>query len=476
MNKFLLSVLSFNLLISFSACLTTQGNMPLEEKAYHVPEICEFKSMKPESHTYIWFIDRELPLPRVYSKHEDLAHAMINSESETAETAISHEVDPHGLPLPTVPDREESVREQTTDINVKEITEEPQLKSTRPEIPQTTHPVNYSSTANESESPQVESSTEPPVDKTEIKSDSSPLHKRNIFARQGDDIEIVFDTAGWVYLGFEDKTLQDGLRYISKDSKRGKTIFCFKALQLGIYNLYFQLQDNISGMLLKELIAVKVITEDEFTSFMQNDSPSVSEKKNERDLSFANKLFELGQLRDSLVEYLKFYQEGDVFLNQRLAEIYFMLEDYRRAIHYWKKNLHAEGEYFHQAIAGLSQAYMNTDNYNELISHMRYLFTENNVPRQNDLVKLAKYFKTHNSFVLALELMLEYMKYYPYGEKIDEVYYHLGELYEKDTKFRNLKKSRDYYQKVLDEYPESIYADRACECVDYLNRHFFYVR
>ncbi len=476
MKKFLILVLTFLYIIGLSACLTTQGNLPQEEKSFHVPEICELRRMEPESHRYIWLINKQLPLPDVNEKHKDKNQTTEIENSRIFEVLSTHEVDPNGLPLPIAPAAEGGNLEKAVSKNENPAMVEPQLKSAPSEISQPAHPVNYNSTVSIPDSPEVENKAELPLYETEVWSEIAPINQRNIFARQGDDIEVVFDNAGWIYLGFADYTDEDGLRYISKQSKEGKTLFYFKALQLGVYNLSFQLQDNISGTLLRELIAVKVITEDEFSSFLQNDSPVSSAHIKERDLSFAHKLFELGQFKDSLAEYLKFYQEGDSFLNQRLAEIYFILKDYRRSIHYWKKNLHAGGEYFEKAVTGLSQAYMGTDNYNELVSHMRYLFTENNVPQENDLVTLAKYFKSRNSDALAFVLLGEYMKYYPYGSNIDQIYYLLGVLYEKDTQFRDLKKSRNYYQKVLDEYPESFYADSSSERVNYLNRHFFYVR
>lgn len=477
MKNFLVYGSSFlYIIIALSACLTTQGNFSQQDASDHVPEICEFKSMKPGSHAYIWFIDKELPLPDANKDHRDIKQTTELVESNAVETPLTHEIDSHGLPVPIAPTAEKARPEQTVRNNDKPAAPEPMLESVPPKTAKATVPVNYNSSVNVTDSAEEADDVKPPLYESEVRSEIAPINKRNIFARQGDDIEIVFDNAGWIYLGFADDTDDNGLRFVSKDSNQGKTLFYFKALHLGVYNLSFQLQDNISGTLLRELIAVKVITEDEFSSFLQNDSPVGTAPLEERDLSFAHKLFDLGQYRNALTEYLKYYQEGDSFLNQRLAEIYFILKDYRRAIHYWKKNMNAGGEYYKQAVTGLSQSYMGTDNYNELVSHMRYLFTKNNIPQENDLITLAKYFKSRNSDALALELLNEYMKYYPYGNNIDQIYYLLGVIYEKDTAFRDLKKSRDYYQKLLDEYPESRYADSAIERVNYLNRHFFYVR
>jgi tetratricopeptide (TPR) repeat protein len=462
MYKYLFFLLIFFYSIVLCACLTTVNNEQLPD------EICDVKPVQPEAYNHIWLINKNLPLPS-----PDFEKSKANAaEAQTA--AATPALDPHGLPLPLVADEhKESVKtaakpepgpqpeqkpEKTT-IKKAESPPKPSAVTAKP-----SHPVNYSTIEPPAHKPaqkppekqpfnlENEGESAPSAYETQVKSELEPARTRNVFARRGDDIQIVFDDPGWIFSGFTDGNSSQGVGYLSKDSKADKTLFNFKAIEYGSFGLEFQLQDNIKGTSQKERITVKVVTEDEFSTFLQNDSTS------------------------ALDEYLKLYREGDTFLNNRLADIYYTLKDYRRAIHYWKKNLGSADSYRRSAIAGLSRAYITTDNFNELVSHMRYLFNGRNVPEETDLLSLAEYFTSRNADKLSLELLNEYISSYPYGKNVDEIYYLLGVLYEKQTDFRDYKKSRDFYQKIISDFPESRYADPARERVDYLNRHFFYVR
>jgi hypothetical protein len=490
MYKYLFFLLIFFYSIFLCACLTTVSNEQLPD------EICDVKPVRPEAYNHIWLINKNLPLPS-----PDFEKSKANAaEAQTA--AATPALDPHGLPLPLVADEhKESVKtaakpepgpqpeqkpEKTT-IKKAESPPKPSAVTAKP-----SHPVNYSTIEPPAHKPAQKPTQKPPEKQpfnleneaesapsayeTQVKSELEPARTRNVFARRGDDIQIVFDDPGWIFSGFTDGNSSQGVGYLSKDSKADKTLFNFKAIEYGSFGLEFQLQDNIKGTSKKERITVKVVTEDEFSTFLQNDSTAASAEINEQDMEFAQKLYDLGQYQNALAEYLKLYREGDTFLNNRLADIYYTLKDYRRAIHYWKKNLGSADSYRRSAIAGLSRAYITTDNFNELVSHMRYLFNGRNVPEETDLLSLAEYFTSRNADKLSLELLNEYISSYPYGKNVDEIYYLLGVLYEKQTEFRDYKKSRDFYQKILSAYPESRYADPARERVDYLNRHFFYVR
>ncbi len=485
MFKYIFFLLIFFYSVVLSACLTTISN---EQPPDEICDIIPVKPVKPDAYNHIWLINKHLPLPSPVAENRNTK----NTEAQTAAAPL--ELDPHGLPLPqvTIENKKplKTVQKSGPVYSPEKHTvkkEDPSLE-TVPVKAKPYHPVNYSTIEPQPENP----SQEPPEKRPQIPADSAEsapfayetqakseleaAHQRNIFARRGDDIQIVFNDPGWIFSGFTDGNSSQGLGFISKDSKADKTLFNFKAIEYGSFGLEFQLQNNIKGSTKKELITVKVVTEDEFSSFIQNNSVPDSVETKEEDMEFAQRLYDLGQFQNALALYLKLYQEGEPFLNNRLADIYYTLKDYRRAIHYWKKNLGTQGPYRSQAIAGLSRAYINTDNFNALISHIRYLYGGRNVPDETDLLTLAKYFTSRNADKLSLELLNEYISYYPNGNNVDEIYYLLGVLYEKETAFRDYNKSRKFYQKVLSDYPESPYADPARERVDYLNRHFFYVR
>lgn len=58
----------------------------------------------------------------------------------------------------------------------------------------------------------------------------------------------------------------------------------------------------------------------------------------------------------------------------------------------------------------------------------------------------------------------------------DTLLFRLAGLLERDWDGRDLRRARDLYRRVVDEYPLSGHWDAARERIEYLNRHFFYIR
>ena len=71
---------------------------------------------------------------------------------------------------------------------------------------------------------------------------------REIYARQGDELQVGLDGAGFLFLGFPDRSpLADGMSFKGKENRNGKTWFTFQALKLGTYDLDFLQQENTTG-------------------------------------------------------------------------------------------------------------------------------------------------------------------------------------------------------------------------------------
>ena len=66
---------------------------------------------------------------------------------------------------------------------------------------------------------------------------------REIYARQGDELQVGLDGLGFLFLGFPDRSpLADGMSFKGKEIRSGKTWFTFQALKLGTYDLDFLLR------------------------------------------------------------------------------------------------------------------------------------------------------------------------------------------------------------------------------------------
>jgi len=65
---------------------------------------------------------------------------------------------------------------------------------------------------------------------------------------------------------------------------------------------------------------------------------------------------------------------------------------------------------------------------------------------------------------------------HPDGDRLDEAAFVTAQLLESESPFRDLKRSRDLYDALLRQFPESAHAAEAAERLRYLDRHFFTVR
>src|SRR5208337_4790129 len=90
---------------------------------------------------------------------------------------------------------------------------------------------------------------------------------REIYARQGDVLQVGLDGVGYLFLGFPDARGQaDGMSFKSKENRNNKTWFTFQALKLGTYDLDFLQQDNTAGRTTRETVRVHVVSDQDFNA------------------------------------------------------------------------------------------------------------------------------------------------------------------------------------------------------------------
>lgn len=76
----------------------------------------------------------------------------------------------------------------------------------------------------------------------------------------------------------------------------------------------------------------------------------------------------------------------------------------------------------------------------------------------------------------AIRLYEQYLSARNPGENRAEAHFTLGRLYERNSVYRNLRKSREHYTTVINDFPMSEHYSASQQRVRYLNRHFFEVR
>ncbi len=330
------------------------------------------------------------------------------------------------------------------------------------------------------------SKTKKKVSKTVIRNDEpiAPIVKdvvvekeshRGIFARKGDYLEINLDGKGWIFLGSPDGKRLQGVSFISRDSTQAKTSFSFQADNFGKYELKFQLQDNSLGTSNIEVVHLSVVKDEEFTSLIAGGSNLIAaEPEDNTRYVHAERLFTLGEYRSALIEFLKDYREGNPYVNDRLAAIYAETGEHEAAVKFFKKNLLASKQYREKAVLGIVRSSSVLGDSALLLDYLESFLSLNSLSIENELLDAARFQLKNGRYGLVLNLLDEYRSRYVIN--LDEVYFMLACLYEQDSSYRDLLKSRDFYQKVYDEYPESVHAEESYRRTRYLDRYFFHIR
>jgi tetratricopeptide (TPR) repeat protein len=311
---------------------------------------------------------------------------------------------------------------------------------------------------------------------------ASVAHAREVLARAGDPIEIAFDGRGWLYLGLSaaEPGRNAGVAFQGGGSSGGRSVFGFKALEHGQYTLRFQLQDNLTGGLLEEAVRLSVLPDKEFSARLAGQTvPQASAVPGALDpdrVAAAERLYSLGEYDRAVAAFLDAYQEGDPYLNDRIAASYAATGDHLAAEKYYRRNLQTSGPLASQAVAGLMRAAVAGEDTALLLEQFPALLRTEGVQIGQELLEVGRWQAAAGRYAVALEAFQEYMRRYPAGRELDEICFLLAQLLEAESPFRDLRGARDLYHRVYEDFPESPLAAPAQVRRDYLNRHFFQIR
>lgn len=319
------------------------------------------------------------------------------------------------------------------------------------------------------------------VKKTPTVAESSRV--REIYARQGDELQIGLEGKGFIFLGFPDASTQaPGVSFKGKETRDGKSFFTFKALRFGTYELGFLQQDNSTGRSNRETVRVHVVAEAEFAAAIgsggaaQESAGLVKAPGVTGDYAHAEKLAGLGAREAALEEFLKGYAEGNGYLNDRIATLYFVGGDLDAAEKYYAKNLLLPGRPSETGVLGMVRVALVRGDARSLLSHLKPFLAIQELSIEGELIQAARLEQRTGGTGVGLELLSEYVKRYPDGRWRDEAAWIAGQLYEADSPMRDIARARDIYRGLLQSYPESPFAARARDRVRYIEEHFFTVR
>jgi len=303
---------------------------------------------------------------------------------------------------------------------------------------------------------------------------------REIYAREGDVLQVGLDGVGFLFLGFPDaKGQADGMSFKSKENRNNKTWFTFQALKIGTYDLDFLQQNNMAGKTAKETVRVHVVSDQDFNAAVapQPGSDSAGPATDETgDPVFAQRLSTLGSYQAAVVELLKGYKDGNPALNDQIAGLYMRMGSYDAAGKYYGKNLSSQNAYTPGAVIGLVRIAVFQNDQQGLISNLRQFLALNDPSMEEPLIQAVRMEKARSEIGMALDLAGEYVKRFPGGTWRDEADFLSGQLLEADSQFRDIARARDLYGGILSGHPESAFADAARQRLQYIDRHFIQVR
>ena len=354
------------------------------------------------------------------------------------------------------------------------------------------------------------------------------MREREVLARRGDQVEVALDGEGWILLGSREGL--DGLALLGREEGRGRTLFRFRAEGLGEHLLGFLLQDHVRGGAREERVRLRVLTDPEFARALAAgrqagdggpgavvggtaaappggspapaDSPPPAAVEEAAD--FADRLFRLKQYPAALEEYLRVYGEGSPALNDRIGFIYLQLRQYDAAARYYERNRRAPSDFDQRAVIGLVRSAVGSAGpaepaagggagtgaaptparsaaqaasaVKQLVRLADDFLKVQALPIEDDLLAASRVLVERGEPGIAAGLLEEFLARYPQGERLDEACLLLGRIHEGGPPLRDLARSRDFYRRVVEEFPESTFYPDAAARLQYLNRYYFYIR
>jgi tetratricopeptide (TPR) repeat protein len=303
---------------------------------------------------------------------------------------------------------------------------------------------------------------------------------REIYARQGDVLQVGLDGAGFLFLGFPDaKGFADGMAFKSKEIRNNKTWFTFQALKMGTYDLDFLQQDNAAGTSAKETVRVHVVSDQDFNAAVTPPAgpDSASAVIGEiGDPAFAQKLAALGSYQAAVVELLKGYKEGNPALNDQIGGLYMRMGSYEAAGKYYGKNLTPDNPFTPSAIVGLVRIAVSQNDQQGLMSYLKQFLSLKDSLIEEPLIQAVRMEKARSETGIALDLAVEYLARFPEGGWRDEADFLSAQMLEADSQFRDIARARELYSTILTNHPESAFADAARLRIQYIDRHYIQVR
>jgi len=316
------------------------------------------------------------------------------------------------------------------------------------------------------------------------------VKERSLITKLFDTLSLSFEGQGWIFVG--ENGGKTGLAFTSRDTANpSRTGFSFKAREKGDYLLIFQMQDLSVSQLSVERVRVSVLDEKDFFAalsagrseagfgqdYSQDYSQDSGQTQSAGQVQTGDSLFAAKKYPEAYAAYLRNYVPGNPAMENRLAELAMSLGLYAEAVGHWLKLIDSkEGDWARLALRGIFDASLAGRLEDSLISSAERLSSAEGGFSKGDLVATVNALREKKDFRKAVQFCESFIARYPFIKGIDEVYWLLGNLYEEPGALRSEEKAVSYYRIVTDNYPASLFWQRAKDRVLYIERNYLFIR
>lgn len=300
-------------------------------------------------------------------------------------------------------------------------------------------PVNTQNNGKQTEPKKEETLAVPESEESKIKP------SRQVTLKRGETLSLVYPGSGWIYLGSDAE--YNNLTSTGRVTDNTKTSYTLVAKESGTQIHHFYKIDNITGNYIDDYIEVEVLGEKGNISNVVK-APEYSLVVPERPVSPA-----------SAVKKPIIPEKEETDYSKR-SFIEYTPEPAKKAENKSLKTPEYTDEPGSKVITGTQQQEEDSIT-EEQIDVSGYLTKANELYNQKNYSEAEKYI---NSF-------LEYS-----NDNRDEALFIKGQILESEGPQKNIKDAISTYQTLTDNYPSSIYWDRANKRIIYLKRFYIHIR
>lgn len=239
----------------------------------------------------------------------------------------------------------------------------------------------------------------------------------------GEELLVRLPGEGWLYLGEEGQS--EHVRFLSQREQQGETLFRFRIGRPGEYELQFQRQELFSGRVAEHILQV-----------------AASDGSSNRSRQEA-----AGRLAEDTGGVAGDGVPGETALDHGEAEG--AVGELR-----WPEEFATEA----------------------LLENPQETLRRTRESEKYDAVSLAEMIARRGDARGAIRLLEAYQGEEEREVELDEVWFRMAQLLEKEAQARDLRRSVALYERIVDEYPLSDYYEASRQRAEHLKRHFFLVR